>query len=317
VKTNGKLYPRTLQTLILKTLEVLWMPLTNTVACVQPGRKTSPRRGRERIRGPVRGRQKQGLPAFHGEQLHQARRICVAREGVEQQLRSPFFHFPMKWTFVALVWLLHGDGFATNGQHMCAAPQRSKNANNIPTERGECPMKVNQLLTICGIAAALFLGTSNVSAQNDNGGPGGGFRNMDAAQRQQFFMDNIKEQLGFTNDTEWNAVQPMVQKVMDARRDVGFGGGMGRMFRNRNRNNGDQAGGNNRPNFGPQPSQEAEALQKAVDDNAPTAQIKAALAKYQASQKAKQAKLVTAQENLRKVLNTKQEAQATLLGLLE
>ena len=147
-------------------------------------------------------------------------------------------------------------------------------------------------------------------------GRGGG--NFDPAQMQQRMMDNIKEQLGYTNDTEWNAVQPLFQKVMDARRDVGFGGGMGRMFRNRNRNNGDQAGGNNRRgNFGPQPSPEAEALQKAIDDNAPTAQIKAALAKYKASQKAKQAKLVPAQENLRKVLTTKQEAQATLLGLLE
>ena len=134
---------------------------------------------------------------------------------------------------------------------------------------------------------------------------------------QQRMMENIRGDLGFTNDTDWNAVQPLFQKVMDARRDVGFGGGMGRMFRNRNRNNGDQAGGNNRPNFGPQPSQEAEALQKAIDDNAPKAQLKAALAKYQTSQKAKQAKLVTAQETLRKVLTPKQEAQATLLGLLE
>ena len=181
-------------------------------------------------------------------------------------------------------------------------------------------MKVNQLLTICGIAAALCLSAGSVSAQNDNGGDngGGGRRgNFDPAQMQQRMMENIRGDLGFTNDTDWNAVQPLFQNVMDARRDVGFGGGMGRMFRNRNRNNGDQAGGNNRPNFGPQPSQEAEALQKAIDDNAPKAQLKAALAKYQTSQKAKQAKLVTAQETLRKVLTPKQEAQATLLGLLE
>jgi len=65
------------------------------------------------------------------------------------------------------------------------------------------------------------------------------------------------------------------------------------------------------------PSPEAEALQKALDDNAPTAQVKAALAKYHASQKDKQAKLVQAQENLRKVLTVKQEAQAALLGLVE
>ena len=50
-------------------------------------------------------------------------------------------------------------------------------------------------------------------------------------------MDNIREQLGFTNDTDWNAVQPLIQKVTDARRDVGFGAGMGRMF-GRNRGGG-------------------------------------------------------------------------------
>jgi hypothetical protein len=182
-------------------------------------------------------------------------------------------------------------------------------------------MKATNLLTICGVAAALMLSAGSVSAQNDTTGGGGGGgrggRNFDPAQMQQRMMENAREDLGFTNDTEWNAVQPLIQKVMDARRDVGFGGGMGRMFRNRNRNNSDQAGANNRRNFGQQPSPEAEALQKAIDDNAPKAQIKAALAKYQASQKAKQAKLVEAQENLRKVLNTKQEAQATLNGLLE
>ncbi len=185
-------------------------------------------------------------------------------------------------------------------------------------------MKMNQLLTICGVAAALFLGAGNVSAQNGGGGGGGrGGGNFDPAQMQQRMMDNVREQLGFTNDTEWNAIQPMVQKVMDARRDVGFGGGMGRMFGRGNRggntnniananNNGGRRGG-----FGGTPSPEAEALQKAIDDNAPTAQIKAALAKYHASQKDKQAKLVQAQENLRKVLTVKQEAQAALLGLVE
>ena len=185
-------------------------------------------------------------------------------------------------------------------------------------------MKMNQILAACGIATALFLGAGNVSAQNDNGGPGGGpgggFRNMDAAQRQQFFMDNIKKQLGYTNDTEWNAIQPMVQKVMDARRDVG-GSNMGRLFGRGNRGGNNNANANNNGGrgggFGGTPSPEAEALQKAIDDNAPTAQIKAALAKYHASQKAKQAKLVQAQENFRKVLTVKQEAQATLLGLLE
>jgi len=184
-------------------------------------------------------------------------------------------------------------------------------------------MKVNQLVAIGGMTVALFLSAGTVLAQNDNGGGGGrggggGFRNMDPAQMQQRMMERVREDLNFTNDTEWNAVQPLVQKVMDARRDVGFGGGPRMFGRNRGNNNntGDQAN-NRRGGFFGQPSPEAEALQKAIDDNAPSAQIKAALAKYQESQKAKRAKLVQAQETLRKVLTPKREAQATLLGLLE
>ena len=176
-------------------------------------------------------------------------------------------------------------------------------------------MKINQLLAACGIAAALFLGAGKVSAQNDIGGNGGGRGNFDPAQFQQRMMDNIKTQLGFTNDTDWDAVQPLVQKVMDARRDVGTGG-MGRLFGRGNRSGADQGGGNRRGMFGGTPSPEAEALQKAIDDNAPSGQIKDLLTKYQASQKDKQAKLVAAQDDLRNVLTVKQEAQATLLGLL-
>ena len=44
--------------------------------------------------------------------------------------------------------------------------------------------------------------------------------------------------------------------------------------------------------------------------------MKAALAKYVASRKAKQAELETAQTELRKVLTPRQEAIATLNGLL-
>jgi hypothetical protein len=175
-------------------------------------------------------------------------------------------------------------------------------------------MKIKQLLAVCGMAASLSLGAGNLFAQNDNGGGNGGGMgrgNFDPAQFQQRMMDGIKDQLGFTNDTDWSAVQPLVQKVMDARRDMGAGAGMARMFGRGNR------GGGGRGFFGGTPSPEAEALQKAVDDNAPAAQIKDLLAKYQASQKDKQAKLATAQENLRAVLTTKQEAQATLLGLLQ
>ena len=57
-------------------------------------------------------------------------------------------------------------------------------------------------------------------------------------------------------------------------------------------------------------------VQKAIDSNAPTEQIKAALEKQRAAHKDKEAKLAEAQENLRKVLTIRQEAQAALLGLV-
>ena len=193
-------------------------------------------------------------------------------------------------------------------------------------------MKLNRIITLCAVAATLAISASSLLAQDNgnnngnnnggqggnnggqrrnrqNGGPGGG--NFDPAQMQQRMLDRVQEQLGFTNDTEWDAVKPLVQKVMDARREVGFGG-MGRMFGGRN-----QGGNNNRGGgmFG-QTSPEQEALQKAIDDNAPSAQIKDLLAKYKAAQKAKQAKLEAAQADLKAVLTTRQEAQAALLGLV-
>jgi hypothetical protein len=194
-------------------------------------------------------------------------------------------------------------------------------------------MKLNRIITLCAMATTFALGATPLLAQDnpDQGGPGGapggnqggqrrnrnggGPGNFDPAQMQQRMMERIQEELGFTNSTEWDAVKPLVQKVMDARRDVGMGG-MGRMFGGRNRG-GNNGGNNGGPGgmFG-QTSPEQEALQKALDDNAPAAQIKDLLAKYKATQQAKQTKLETAQADLKKVLTQKQEAQAFLLGLV-
>ena len=182
-------------------------------------------------------------------------------------------------------------------------------------------MKIKNLLTVCGVAAALMLSAGSIYAQPGGGGPGGGGPgggNFDPAQMQQRIMDNYRQQLNFTNDTEWSAVQPLVQKVTDARMAVGMGGGMRGMF-GRNRGGGGGGGGGFGGGNNPfnQPNPERDALQQALDDNAPAAQVKALLEKYQAAQKAKQAKLAAAQADLRKVLSVPQEAQATLLGLLD
>jgi len=141
-------------------------------------------------------------------------------------------------------------------------------------------------------------------------------------------MDNLKEQLEVTDDTEWKALEPMVQAVMDAR--MASMSGMGRgMFGGQRRRANPTDGGNNNSNntgnngdqqrrgpFGQAPSPEADALQKAIDAKAPKAEIKTALEKFVASRKAKQTDLEKAQEQLRKVLTSRQEAIATLNGLL-
>jgi hypothetical protein len=180
-------------------------------------------------------------------------------------------------------------------------------------------MKLNRIITFGAVAATLAISATSLLAQ-DNGANQGGQRgqrgNFDPAQMEQRMLERVQEQLGFTNDVEWDAVKPLVQKVMDARRDTMSSMGRGMFGGGRNRG-GDQAntGGNRGGMFG-QPSPEAEALQKALDDNAPASQVKDLLAKYKASQKAKQAKLEAAQDDLKKVLNTKQEAQAYMLGLV-
>jgi len=209
-------------------------------------------------------------------------------------------------------------------------------------------MKLNRMKTMCAMTAALALSAGTILAQDNGGGPGGGFGgpggggpgggfggpgggggfgggNFDPAQMQkqmqQMMMQNYQEQLGITNDTDWNAIQPLIQKVMDAQQAAGGGmGGMGRMFGGRGGRGGGmggRGGGMGGPGgFGQPADPTTDALQQAIDNDSPTDQIKTLLTKYQAAQKAKQDKLTQAQADLRAVLSVKQEATATLIGLL-
>ena len=170
----------------------------------------------------------------------------------------------------------------------------------------------------------MSLGANQVVAQPNNGRQGGGGgrqgrANFDPAQMQQRMMERYKGVLEVTDDTEWKAMQPLVQKVVDLRRESFSGRGRGMIGR------GAQGGGNAQPGDQGQqrrggvsgtPNPEADALQKAIDSKASKAELKAALDKYLASRKAKQAALEQAQADLRKVLTTRQEALAAMNGLL-
>lgn len=188
---------------------------------------------------------------------------------------------------------------------------------------------LNRWLLAAGIAAGMYLGTGSLLAQpNARPGQGGdntGRPNMrDPEARRQFFMDQIKERLEVKDDAEWKVMEPLVQKVMDVQRQA-TGDRMRGMFMGRRGGpggpGGDNAGdpqarrGGQGGMFGT-PMPEAEALQRAIDGKASASEMKAALAKYQDARKAKQGELEKAQADLRKVLNLRQEAIATVSGLL-
>jgi hypothetical protein len=182
--------------------------------------------------------------------------------------------------------------------------------------------KLNRWLAMAGIAAATCLTASTLVAQDNQpgdrqgrGGRGGGGFGGDPSEFQARMMENIRGQLKVTDDTEWKLIEGRVQKVMDARREVGVGGNMGRMFR-RPGGEGDDQGRRRGPGGFGQPNPEQEALDKAIDSKASKDELKSAMAKLRASKKDKESKLATAQEDLKKVLSVEQEAVALSMGLV-
>ncbi len=200
--------------------------------------------------------------------------------------------------------------------------------------------RIMRLVSAAGFAAALTIATAQVAAQDNNAdtqGQGGGRRNggggnFDPEAMRQRMNERMKEQFGVKDDAEWKLISERVEKVNEARREVGGGRGMmGMMGRGGPGGPGGGGPGGAAPDaggaggggrrggggFGGTPSPEAESLQKAIEANAPADEIKSKLAKYRTSQKDKQAKLEKSQEDLRQVLSVKQEAQAVLMGLLK
>ena len=177
----------------------------------------------------------------------------------------------------------------------------------------------NQLSIVACAAFAMFLSASPVAAQGQGRG------NFDPQEFRQRMMDNYRERLEIKGDDEWKAIQPLIEKVTEARQNVGFGGGAFAFGRGGGRrgggNNDAQANGTNqggRRGFrGGEPSPEAEELQKAIESNASKDELKAKLTKFREARKDKEAKLAKAQEDLKKVLSVKQEAAAVLMGLLQ
>jgi hypothetical protein len=167
-----------------------------------------------------------------------------------------------------------------------------------------------EVLIAAGCAALMALSTGNVMAQ--------GRGNFDPAQRKQEMMDRLRDQMEIKDDQEWQAIEPKIGKVYDAGREVMMAA-FRRMGGQRRRNNegGDNGDNQRRRGFMGEPSPAMDALQKAIDDKAPSSEIKGKVAAVRAENKAREDKLLAAQEDLRSILTPRQEAIATVNGLLQ
>jgi hypothetical protein len=196
--------------------------------------------------------------------------------------------------------------------------------------------KLKAILLAVACIAALSMSSGNVAAQG--GGGGGGRGNFDPAQFRQRRLDRYKEQFEVTDDAEWNVLSAAIGKVMDAEQAVQAGAIRGGGGRNRqgggqggqggggqggdNNNGSGQGGGRQRGGggfggFGGTPSQEATDLQTAIDNKAPADEIKTKLAALRAANAGNVAKLTAAQDDLKKLLTSRQEAIAVINGLLK
>jgi hypothetical protein len=176
------------------------------------------------------------------------------------------------------------------------------------------------------IASALLLGVSlpALSAQNTNddatkrrrGAPAEeGGRRGNPEDMQARLLSSLRERLEVPDDEEWKIVSERLGKVIELRRTSSAAAPNFAAFAGRG-----QAGGgdNNRGGRGSRAggSPELAALQSAIRDKLPEAEIKSRLDRVRETRKANDAKLSKAQEDLRAVLSIRQEAVAVMFGLL-
>ncbi|MDP9175037.1 MAG: hypothetical protein M3O30_14415 [Planctomycetota bacterium] len=178
-----------------------------------------------------------------------------------------------------------------------------------------------------GIFAALLLVSliaAPVLAQNNGGnGGGGGFGGQNGppdpqqiqqfvAQMRQRVMDNIKTQLG-SSDDEFAVLQPKIQKVLDEMQTSGAQALQRRAFSRGSR----FAGLFNSQEANPV-TEAADDLRKTLDDTAssPDAIRSKMDTLREAKAKARQ-DLTAAREDLKNVLTIRQEAVLVGMGLLE
>jgi hypothetical protein len=172
---------------------------------------------------------------------------------------------------------------------------------------------LKRMLILAGCVAALGLGTATLMAGGGGRGGGRGGFNLQAQ------LDTYRQAMAVTDDAEWAAISAAITKVVNARTAAmpAFGGGRGRGGR------GGAAGGGGAPGApaaapaAATPLSEAmAALQTALDNKAPAADIKAAIAKVEGIRKTNQTAYEKAQDELRSILKAPQEGYLVTQSIL-
>lgn len=182
-------------------------------------------------------------------------------------------------------------------------------------------MKKSALLA----AALLALGglTSTASAQEQRRG------NFNPEEMRARMAERMRELLEVKNDDEWKLISARLEKVREARDKVrAFSGDFRIMF---SREGGDQGGDRNRGPGGPgggtrgpggfggggTPNPDVEAFSKAVQNKAPTDELKQRMARVRDARKAAEADYEKVSEELRQLLTVRQEAVLVAIGTLK
>ena len=176
-------------------------------------------------------------------------------------------------------------------------------------------------------------GGAGAPAGGDQGGGGGGRggRGGGFAQMRQQMMDQLKEKLGATDD-EFKALQPKIEQISTLRQDL-YMSGMRQMFRGRGGPGGGAGGADRGGDRGAAPAGGApgadnaqpsvlraatDALQTTLDDkNAKPEDVKAKLAALRDARTKAKAELGTAQDDLKSLLTSRQEAIMVEYGFIE
>lgn len=180
-------------------------------------------------------------------------------------------------------------------------------------------MKKFALLAAALLAFGGLTSTASAQEQRQRG-------NFNPEEMRARMAERMRELLDVKNDDEWKLIQARLEKVTEAQREVRSLNGDFRLLFSRS---GDQGGGGDQGGrtrgpggpggspFGGTPNPDAEAFSKAVQNKAPTEELKQRMARVREARKNAEAKYDKAADDLRQVLTVRQEATLVAIGTLK